>query len=86
MVIGLNVSGASPQFQPPARAPPATLGSMRRTLTIALLAGLVALLGAAVMAIVKMRASRDIQAAVDQGKELSGSFDTWPEVPLKRGA
>lgn len=59
---------------------------MRRALTLALLALLAALLGAAVLAVVKMRASRDVQAAVDQGNDLSGSFDTWPEVPLKRRA
>ncbi len=86
MVIGLNVSGTSAPIQPLGPSPRSTLDTMRHTLKIALLAGLLALLGAAVVAVVKMRASRDVQAAVDQGKELSGSFDTWPEVPLKRGA
>ena len=59
---------------------------MRRTIRLALLAGLVALLGLAIMAVVKMRASRDVQAGVNQGAKLPGSFDTWPDVPVKRGA
>ena len=59
---------------------------MRRTIRLALLAGLVALLGLAIMAVVKMRASRDVQAGVDQGAKLPGSIDTWPDVPVKRGA
>ena len=59
---------------------------MRRTLRLALIAGLLAILGLIVMSVVKMRASRDSQAGVDQEAKLPGSFDTWPEVPVKRGA
>jgi hypothetical protein len=59
---------------------------MRRTLKISLLAGLLALLGATVLAVVRMRQTRDVQTGVDRGAKLPGSFDTWPEVPLKRGA
>jgi len=56
------------------------MARMIRLLLLLVLGALVALV------IVKMRASRSGDSAVDGAEPLSGSFDTWPEVPIKQTA
>jgi hypothetical protein len=56
---------------------------MARTLRILALLALGALVG---LLVIKMRASRTEQASLGGTAPLSGSFDTWPEVPIKRTA
>jgi len=36
--------------------------------------------------VIKMRASRTSEATVDGVGSISGSFDTWPDVPVKQSA
>ena len=56
---------------------------MARTVRIRVLLALGLLIG---LVVVKMRASRTEQASLSGTTPLSGSFDTWPEVPVKKTA
>ena len=57
------------------------MGAMARTIRLLLLLALGTLLG---VAIVKMRSSRAAHAGIHAGAVLPGSFDTWPDVPVKQ--
>jgi len=56
---------------------------MARTLRLVVLLALVTLVS---VVIVRMRATRAERASLDAGESMPGSFDTWPEVPLKQTA
>ena len=56
---------------------------MARTIRLLLLLALGVLVA---LVVVKMRATRTSESAVDGSVPLTGSFDTWPEVPIKQTA
>ena len=56
---------------------------MKRLATILALLALAALTA---LAVTRLRSSRTGQSALGGDQPLSGSFDTWPEVPLKQSA
>jgi hypothetical protein len=47
---------------------------------------LVAVGAATALLVVRLRASRQSASALGGDAPLVGSFDTWPEVPLKQSA
>ena len=47
---------------------------------------LLALAALAALVVTRLRSSRAGQSALGGDQPLSGSFDTWPEVPLKQSA
>jgi hypothetical protein len=56
---------------------------MARSIRLVILLVLGALVAVAIQ---RMRASRSERAGLDEDAPILGSFDTWPEVPLKRSA
>jgi len=56
---------------------------MARTLRLVVLVALITLFS---LVVVKLRATRSERASLDSVGTLAGSFDTWPEVPLKQSA
>ena len=56
---------------------------MKRLVSILALLALAAL---AALVVTSLRSSRAGQSALGGDQPLSGSFDTWPEVPLKQSA
>jgi hypothetical protein len=56
---------------------------VKRILSILVLAGVSALVA---LLVVRMRSTRADQSSLGGERRLPGSFDTWPEVPLKHSA
>ena len=47
---------------------------------------IVVLVAAVASVVLRMRSTRSTQSALGGEERLPGSFDTWPEVPLKQSA
>ena len=78
VVIGHNASGSPRSVNPAGYTSP-----MARTIKLLVLAALGTLV---VLAVVKLRATRQATSGLDTEGALPGSFDTWPDVPRKQTA
>jgi|GEM_PF-1945110 hypothetical protein len=78
VVIDDNASGSLTSVKPSGYTSP-----MTRTVKLMVLAALGALV---VLAVVKLRATRQATSGLDAEGSLPGSFDTWPDVPRKQTA